>query len=138
MDQEAQQAEQRRKLELDYARELPEIRRLLHPFISDGRVQPIPGGFQSGWRMEPMSLSAIASTGALRDTDDGLAELYRVGGHSLNARRGLGGFPSHNPINLARNPSVRKTVERARELLQKYGDLLVEKGVLSRLSLIHI
>lgn len=130
LDQQAALAEQRRKLELEYARELPEIRRLLHPFITPGIFQPSRNGFDGRYRPESMSLTAIASTGALQKTDKGLAELYRVGGSEFTAMRGLGSFPAHNNQNFKRDASVRARVERAQELLLKYGDLLVEKGIL--------
>lgn len=130
LDQQAALAEQRRKLELDYARELPEIRRLLHPFITPGIFQPSRNGFDGRYRPESMSLTAIASTGALQKTDKGLAELFRVGGSEFTAMRGLGSFPAHNIQSFKRDASVRTRVERAQELLLKYGDLLVEKGIL--------
>ena len=108
-----QEAEQRRRLELDYARELPEIRRLLHPFITPGIFQPSPNGFEGRYRPESMSLSSIASTGALQKTEKGLTALYRVGGSEFIAMRGLGSFPAYRVQSFKRDPSVRKRVERA-------------------------
>ena len=77
-----------------------------------------------------MSLSAIGTVGALEQTDAGLSELYRVGGSDFTAMRGLGTFPSQKSETLNASSPDRKRVERAQELLLKYGALLVEKGML--------
>jgi hypothetical protein len=49
-----------------------------------------------------------------------------------NCPRPLGTFPIYVKSEWRRNPRVKAKLERARELLLKYGQLLVEKGILEK------
>ena len=77
----------------------------------------------------PVKLGRLRSAGALEQTTDGNENLYFFGGSSQNDRPKTG-FPNHTPGGLS-NSAVAKKVKRASELLNKYGDLLVEKKLLS-------
>ena len=89
----------------------------------------------------PVSFSAIKAKGALENTADGLASLS----HAAKNGRPLGEFPINirsfmisnnstegNFYNTAQYRSVEKYLEKAQSLLNKYGALMVEKGMLAK------
>ena len=82
---------EREQLEIDFTRDLREIKTLLHPFITPGIFQPNRDGFDPRYRPESMSLTAIGSSGAL--DEEGLAQLYRVGA-AASSRRCVAWAPS--------------------------------------------
>lgn len=127
--------DRRKQLEKEFQLELREIQGLLGAFLSEGRFQPAPGGAFESLRMEHMardasvSLGRLSSLGALNQTEDGYEMLYRVGGHSQNDRP-KSGFPNFTTNGMSNSTVVAK-VKRASELLNKYGDLLLEKRLIA-------
>lgn len=102
---------------------LPEIRALLSPMISSGRMQLGSNGWTAGVE-GPLSLQALRSAKALELTDRGMITLGSMFGGPLNRNdRPRGGFPETMTTN-------EITIRRAQELLVEFGDILVETGLL--------
>jgi hypothetical protein len=126
------------RLEADFRREQFEINSALYPFLdSNGESQPTLGTRDDprswhvpGRGLGPTSFSRLNASGALEDSADGNKKLYFLGGDFNNLRR-KGGFPSYVATGL-NDPGVLGRVKRARELLIKYGELMVEKGMLQQ------
>jgi len=128
-------AEAKRKLEQEFNRDRNDINVYLLPFISSGRNMR---GNAEG--KGPASFSEIHTKGGLENTADGLASL------SMAAKNGrpLGGFPinimTHMITSNTTEGSYHNTpkfrgieayLEKAQQLLNKYGPLMVEKGLLA-------
>jgi hypothetical protein len=120
----------REKLEAEFTRDRAEINKLLSPFVTPApyRINP-PFGYYPSGQNTGESLSAIAKCGALEESEDGLDAMSRLG---ENCPRPLGTFPIYVQSEWRRNPRVKAKLERAQELLRKYGELLVEKGILEK------
>lgn len=118
-----------------YRQRLPEMRRLLRPFLAPGYAQPSGSdGLTMGTTKRPMSYSAIRSAGALEDTQAGLEMLFRLGGWKAGAQRNdrpLGDFPRMNSEAELAKPAVRASVRRAQLLLSDYGPQLVNDRLLT-------
>lgn len=126
----------RRRLEAEFQRDSAEINSLLSPFLdSNGEAQPRygpindPRSFHTPARLAPTSFSSLQAAGALDDSPDGLFRLYVNGGDPRTYRKRRG-FPYYVPTGL-NDPAITRQVARARELLIKYGPLLVERRMLS-------
>jgi hypothetical protein len=74
-----------------------------------------------------VSLKVVAHSGALEPTDEGLDAMSMLGNTEF---RPLGTFPKYVKSEWRRNADVKRRLVRAQELLVKYGDLLIEKGML--------
>ncbi len=103
------------QLEREFQRDLPDVKSYLSPFISEGY-----GRRKSG--KGPMSLGYLKGKGALAESQDGINNL-QLQATGTNDRP-LGAFPGGFSTNDV--PGINK----AAELLRKYGDLLVKKGML--------
>lgn len=118
-----------------YRQRLPEMRRLLRPFLGPGYAQPTGSdGLAMETAKRPMSYSAIRSAGALEDTQAGLKTLFRLGGWKAGAQRNdrpLGDFPRMNSEAELAKPAVRASVRRAQQLLSDYGPQLVNDRLLT-------
>lgn len=125
----------KQKLEREFDADLNSINVYLLPFISEGRDLR---GNAAG--KGPVSFSAIKAKGALENTADGLASLS----HAAKNGRPLGEFPINirpfmimnnsvegNFYNTSKYRSIEKYLEKAQSLLNKYGPLMVEKGMLA-------
>jgi len=77
-----------------------------------------------------MSLARIKGSGALKQDIRGLSQLSTLGGSSHNGRTDRGGFPKDSLYGLRDSDHVLTAVKRAQDLLIKYGDVLVEMGLL--------
>lgn len=111
------------QLQRDFERLLPEARTLLQAFVTPG-FRHRPNGTKG-----PVSLAFLKSNGALEPTQTGLEQLLRLA--SYNNDRELGGLPHYVTGALTVGQEARrKPVERAQELLNKYGEVLVLKGML--------
>lgn len=125
----------RKQLEKEFEIEKPEIKILLGAFLGGGRMQPFPGKGLEPAQMRlmalggPISIGGLRSTGALDQTDEGYETLYRLAGGLGNDRLRTG-FPNYSTNGMS-NPQVVSKVKRASELLNKYGDLLVEKRIIA-------
>lgn len=123
------------KLEKEFARDLDSVNSYLLPFISEGRNLR---GNATG--KGPASFSEIKMKGALENTVSGLSSLSNV---ASNGRQ-FGGFPLRMTASMitrsstegdifgtAQNRSSVVYLEKAQSLLVKYGELMVEKGMLA-------
>ena len=120
------------KLKAEYQADLSEIESLLAPFLDSAITQPTKSNpIAKGGPMKPTSLNALKGSGALDDSSDGLNLLYQAGGHPANMRK-KGGFPSFVSLQTLGQGSERDKVRRAQQLLVKYGELMVEDGLLSK------
>lgn len=133
----AKEQEARRRLEAEFQRDQAEISSLLHPFLdANGESQPKYGPLNDprswhipGRGLGPTSFSALLASGALGETNEALERLYFIGGDFMNLRQ-KGGFPRYSPTGL-NNAAVSSRIARARQLLTKYGPLLVERKMLA-------
>jgi hypothetical protein len=125
----------KKRLEQEFNRDLNDVNVYLLPFISEGRNMRGNAGGKG-----PVSFSAIKAKGALENTADGLSSLS----HAAKNGRPLGEFPINirpfmisnnstegNFYNTSKYRSVEKYLEKAQSLLNKYGALMVEKGMLA-------
>lgn len=122
-------AREKAQLERDFVRDLPQIRKYLPAFLAEGYTQPDQYGAASPTSKKgPMSLSAMRSAGALREDVGGLSRLNIIASGSRNDRP-VGGFPPWygNVVSEKNIPYV----QTAQKYLLKYGDLMVEKGLLA-------
>jgi|GEM_PF-6246103 len=107
----------------NFEKALPEIRSLLSPMISRGRMQIGEGGWVAG-EEGPVSLDALKRSHIL---DLGEKGVYYVSGAfcgpSCRNDRPRGGFPESFTYQEAK-------IRRAQELLVEFGDILVEKKML--------
>jgi len=107
----------------NFEKALPEIRSLLSPMISHGRMQIGGAGWIAG-EEGPVSLDALKRSHIL---DLGEKGVYYVSGlfcgPSCRNDRPLGGFPESFTYQEAK-------IRRAQELLVEFGDILVEKEML--------
>lgn len=137
MEREAIAAEEERKrkarlaaLEADYDRDLGEITSMLKPFTSHGRTQPGSRGWGSDATYGPVSLSKLKSAGLLEDTVASRQNLYFLTTGNRYNDRERGSFPDY--VGGASDwQRKHPTIERAQDLLQKYGELLVKKKLLA-------
>lgn len=120
----------REKLEAEFTQDLPEIKSLLSPFVTPApyKLYPHARYLYSG-ENTGVSLKVIAHWGALEPTDDGLDKMSMLGNTEF---RPLGTFPKYVKSEWRRSADVKQRLVRAQELLLKYGDLLIEKGMLEK------
>jgi nitrogen fixation-related uncharacterized protein len=116
------------------SRDLPEIRRLLSPFISPGYTQPNKTAIDWPITTEkaPVSLSGLKRVGALQPTMKGLQHLMVCGSVKApgpSGERPLGSFPDYDKY--LTSPKNLAAVKRAQELLRTHGQTLVEERLLS-------
>lgn len=127
---------QKKQLEAEFRRDEAELRALLTPFLMKSESQPVVGDpdnmrtwFAAG-EYGASSFGRLQGSGCLDETGEGIKRLYYYGGSDNNLRH-KGGFPHFTETGL-NNPNIVARVSQARELLRKYGPLLVEKGMLQR------
>lgn len=116
------------------SRDLPEIRRLLSPFISPGHTQPNKSAIDWPITAEkrPVSLSGLKRVGALQPTMKGLQDLMVCGSMMApgpSGERPRGSFPDYDKY--LTSPENLAAVKRAQELLRTHGQALVEERLLS-------
>ncbi len=109
------------RLEAELDQEWPTVERVLRPFLAEMTEQPGGLGPYYADSAMPMSLSDL-HTVVTADDDGHSLYLFMM---PLQKRRTLG-FPSYS------NPGDMQRVRQAREFLKKYGDLLVERGLLRK------
>ena len=127
----AQKAVVDRQLEQQFQRDITEIRTLLKPFITPGRTQHL---YVNGYKIDddptvrPVSFSRLEGLGYLESDRKTLMNFWRS--TSAHNDRPLGSFPDA-PSGHIGFESALPRVQRAQQLLKKYGSLLVRKGMLS-------
>jgi len=110
-------------------REMSDIQKHLRPFITKGYAQPgNTDNIQTGDSL-PMSLSKLTALGALQDGREGMEKLMRCA--TVNNDRDHGSFPQYLGGERGWQQTNKEFLKRAHQLLTEYGDLLVEKGLLS-------
>jgi hypothetical protein len=120
----------RRALERAYQHDLPEIKSLLKPFITDGRTQPDKTRFELSADVGPVSLGKLQGAQVLHRTPDAQRLLWSMTTANRTNDRDLGAFPAYfGGEQDWRNK--QPAVARAQELLIKYGELMVEKEMLA-------
>ncbi len=128
--QAAQAAEKRSDLERDFRRDEREIMSLLRPFITHGMMQPYRRSYRAAAEKGPVSLDKLQASGALAPNPDARKALYYITSSTGNDRD-LGAFPKYIG-GRSDTDSKQELMKRVQDLLHKYGELLVEKGLLAR------
>ncbi len=105
--------QQLKKLEREFEKDLPAIRSLLSAFVSKGH------GYRTDNASGPASLAFLTSQGALEPTPRGS---YQMAFLANSGTRPPGGL---------KNPANADLLRRAQDLLNKYGDLMVQKEMLA-------
>jgi hypothetical protein len=124
------EALRRQKLKREFEQDLPEIRSLLRPFITDGRSQPDEGFFRPTTNVGPVSLAALRSEQLLNVTIEDQRRLWYMASDKKRNGRDLGAFPNY--IGNATDWNAKQpTVQKAQALLIKYGELMVEEEMLA-------
>jgi hypothetical protein len=122
-----EQAKQARRAALE--KDLPEIRRVLVPFVTKGYMQPgIPQDVRTTEAL-PMSHSKLIARGALKPTQEGIRALLSIASNSNDRDRGAfpvvaGGAVEWSLVDMP-------YVSRAQQLLIRHGQAMVESGLLS-------
>jgi len=119
-------AEKLAQLKREYQRDLPDIKIKLQPFLADGDSYNGETG-----RKGPVSLSVLRSRGALESGRKGLEKLLYVGGTNTNDRK-RGAFPQYVGSEFAWRQLDKDFIVKAQDYLNKYGDLMVEEGLLAK------
>lgn len=119
---------QREQLEAKFQRTLPEIRRMLVPFLTPGNRQIGKGEWTYTEEQKPLSLAAIRARGALENSRSGYRNFYHITSGQQNDRPN--GIFRANYIGADVDPQSVPDVVRAQNLLNEFGDLLVEKKLL--------
>jgi|GEM_PF-6600248 len=121
----------RQALERQLQQDMSQIRTLLSPFISKGKTQHL---FANAYRIDddptprPVSLGRLRALGYLQKNRKSWMNLWRS--TSAKNDRPLGSFPDSPSGHIGFDQAL-PSVQRAQALLVKYGDLLVDKGLLS-------
>ncbi len=117
------QAAQKAQLEREFQRDLPQVRSLLVAFTTPGFSHRADG------TKGPVSLSLLQAEGATTESRRGMERLMRLA--SVKNDRPRGGIPQFLGGDLEWQITNKEPIERAQRLLNKYGELMVEKGMLA-------
>lgn len=120
-----QHAEKLAQLNRDFQRDMPGIQAKLQPFLSTGYTYNGDSG-----RKGPVSLGVLRSQGALEPGRRGLERLLYVGGTTTNDRN-RGAFPQYIGGEWGWRQTNKDFLVQAQDYLIRYGDLLVEAGMLA-------
>jgi len=129
---EMQRRTELQRLEREFSQDKQEVLGLLKPFISPGRTQHL---YVNGYKIandptpRPVSYSNLVGKGYLENTRDSAMAFWRS--TSTGNDRPIGSFPD-SPSGHVGFEQALPQVQRAQELLRKYGEFLVEKGMLSQ------
>lgn len=119
-------AEAKAQLVREFNADLPEVKRYLAAFLADGRKLRDSGN-------GPASLAFLSRAGALINNDKGLEELLSLGAYYNDRPAGsLPEFFYFNSVNLQNKNDKIGIIEKAQGFLLKYGDLMVEQGLLAK------
>ena len=120
----------RARLEREFAADRAAVSRHLAVFTSDGSSYR---GRDAPAAKSPASLAAIRAAGALDDSEGGLASMLKAHLGNFNDRSGAGWAVALSWKLPSAWPDERRAyVLETQRLLRKYGDLMVEKGLLIR------
>ncbi len=118
-----QDAVQEALLDGQLTRDMNEIKGLLAAFVGPGFKHRIDN------KKGPASYSVIKARKALEDTQTGMTALLWLA--CADNDRPRGGLPYYIGGNVNWNETNARPIERAQELLNKYGELMVKKGLLA-------
>ena len=110
-------------------RDMADIQKHLRPFISKGYAQPGNADNNQTGESIPVSLSKLTAFGVLKDGREGMEKLMRCA--TVNNDRDRGAFPQYLGGDRGWQQTNKEFLKRAQQLLNDYGDLLVEQGLLS-------
>ena len=110
------------QLEREMQRDMNEIKGLLRAYTSPGFA------YRPDDTKGPVSYSLIKSAGGLEPTRKGLDNLFYIA--TGNSDRDRGGLPEGVGGHIG-SETPTQPIERAQELLIKYGELMVRKGMLA-------
>ncbi len=110
------------QLEREMQRDMNEIKGLLKAFTSPGFA------YRPDDTKGPVSYSLIKSSGGLEPTRRGLGSLFFIA--AGNTDRDRGGLPEGVGGHIGSDTPIAP-IERAQQLLVKYGELMVRKGMLA-------
>ena len=110
------------QLEREMQRDMNEIKGLLRAYTSPGFT------YRPDDTKGPVSYSLIRSSGGLEPTRKGLGSLFFIA--TGNSDRDRGGLPAGVGGHIG-SETPTAPIERAQELLIKYGELMVRKGMLA-------
>ncbi len=122
--------QQQQILETEYQLDLPEVEKLLVAFTTPGLTYTTPDGKknQNDGTARPVSLTFLKKYGCLKSNRKSLEKLLSA---ASRCQRPRGALPRQWDGSMLHLDLGMNTVQRAEELLLKYGELLVEKGMLS-------
>jgi hypothetical protein len=126
-------AEQERKilLEAEFKRDLPKIQHYLGPLFVKTTKQPGGGDVIETKESKPVSLTALNAVGLSNpDVSKACGSLLLFFSYFKAGGRGQGPYPSEYH-GAALNQDQLAVIRPAYDLLDKYGELLVEKGMLA-------
>lgn len=110
------------QLEREFDRDLSSIKGYLSAFTEPGFKH------RSNQTKGPVSLALLRGEGALEGTRPGMEKLMRLASDNDRPR---GAIPSYIGGDNGWAITEKAPIERAQELLTKYGDLMVQKGLLA-------
>ena len=120
---------EREALERDFARDRAAVSRHLTVFTADGSKYR---GRNAPAAKSPASLAAVSGAGALEDTERGLKAMLSLHLNNYNDRSGADWAVRLAWMQPATWPDDRRSyILETQRLLRKYGDLMVEKGLLA-------
>jgi|GEM_PF-5843318 len=120
--------EKKQLLEFDFQNDLREIQSLLAPFLAPGTKFTTPDGKPSITGEQPTSLEYLQKRGYLKEDVRSMENFMQA---ATNRRLPMGAFPAARGGFQNCDAQTVDTVRRAHALMLKYGELLVEKGMLS-------
>ncbi len=121
----------RAQLESELEKDMRMVQSFLMPFITPANTQIGEKRYYvTTVTSQPVSLSRLRGLGALDPTLGGLENLYGLGSNR-EGKRPFGSFPTPFFSERLRDDSIRNKIVIAQNLLNKYGELLVEKGMLA-------
>ena len=120
----------RARLEREFAADRAAVSRHLAVFTSDGSSYR---GRNAPAEKSPASLKAVQGSGALDDSEAGLANMLKAHLSNYNDRSGADWAVRLAWMHPSKWPDERRSyILETQRLLRKYGDLMVEKGSLIR------
>jgi chromosome segregation ATPase len=117
--------------------ELPSMRSMLSPFLSDGYRQPQSSrSMLATSELTPISYSALIRYGALEDNATGLGILFEYGQANDRYRFGsndrpVGTFPQKGPQPDIVSPAVLQQLKAVQSFLRRHGESLVQAKLLA-------
>ncbi len=128
----AEEKEKQVLLEAEFERDWPKIQRYLGPLFVKTTRQPGVGKYVETKEPMPVSLTALHSIGLSNsDISQACIPLLMFFSSGQAGGRGQGPYPSYY-VGGALSPEYMAAIRPAYDLLDKYGELLVEKGLLAK------